>query len=66
MGNVRIHNRGQEPFSFNTPGFRLMGLGGYLDSQMKCPENEVPAGGMLQVSDAYTTDTTAPVLDMRQ
>lgn len=50
MGNVRIHNRGQEPFTFNTPGFRLMGLGGYLDSQMKCPENQVPAGGMLQVS----------------
>jgi hypothetical protein len=49
MGQVRIHNRGDEPFQFNTPGFRLMGVGGFMDSMMKCPGNEVPAGGALQV-----------------
>lgn len=50
MGQVQIHNRGFEPFEFRTPGFRLTGSGGYMDSAMKCPDNQIPAGGVMQVS----------------
>lgn len=49
MGQVKIHNRGLQPFEFRTPGFRLTGAGGFMDSAMKCPENQVPAGGVMQV-----------------
>jgi hypothetical protein len=49
MGQVQIHNRGFEPFVFRTPGFRLNGAAGYMDSAMKCPDNQIPAGGSMQV-----------------
>lgn len=49
MGQVQIHNRGYQPFEFETPGFRLSGVAGNMDGMMKCPQQEVPAGGSLQV-----------------
>jgi hypothetical protein len=49
MGQVQIHNRGYEPFEFETPGFRLSGVAGNMDGMMKCPQQEVPAGGSMQV-----------------
>lgn len=54
MGQVKIHNRGVQPFEFRTPGFRLTGAAGFMDSAMKCPDNQVPAGGVMQVNGHLT------------
>jgi len=49
MGNVQLQNRGAKPLPLSKAGFKLSGLGGPIDGDLKCPGLQIPAGGSLQV-----------------
>lgn len=60
MGNFKLLNRGEEPFGFQTGGFRLSGLDGdVMDGELKCPDRHVPAGGVLEVSESVACTAAA-------
>lgn len=47
LGQVTLRNNGPQPFGFQSCGVRLAGPSP-LDCNLRCPQNLVPAGGVLQ------------------
>lgn len=55
MGHVQLQNRGSRPLPINRAGFKLSGMGGPLDGDLRCPGLNIPAGGSIRVSTAFCT-----------
>lgn len=48
LGHVQLRNNGPQPFNFQSCGVKLAGPSPQ-DCNLRCPQNVVPAGGVLQV-----------------
>lgn len=57
MGHVQLQNRGPRPLPLSNPGFKLLGMGGPIDGGLRCPGQNIPAGGSLSVSLQHTPNT---------
>lgn len=53
LGHVQLQNRGPRPLPLNKAGFKLSGMGGPIDGDLRCPGLNIPAGGSLQVSTQF-------------